>query len=342
MNKKHFYAAVVLLLFLAIGIQPAIAIDIPNSNPAIGTWNDDETIYTLADDFTEGLVIVQSNFTLDGAEHTVTGSGLDGISLLDIDFVTVKNVTVSGFTNGIHLTGSNNNTVMNTTTMDNQNGITIHLYSDYNTLSGNTVIDNYQGIRLSTAQHNVIKYNTIESNTLGIVLSGVPEFNQVYNNNFLANTQHTYVFSPLIDASYGNVFNLDLPIGGNYWQNHNANNPYELFYNDPPVNPITDYLPWGEPDGWPPPTPPTPEEAIEELIADVEELNAKEGILNSLDAKLQNALEALDAANAGQRQDAINKMEAFINAVEAQSGNQILVEDANALIASAEYIIGIL
>jgi len=38
----------------------------------------------------------------------------------------------------------------------------------------------------------------------------------------------------------------------------------------------------------------------------------------SLDAKLQNVQAALEAVNAGQREDAASKLAAFINAVEAQ------------------------
>ena len=87
---------------------------------------------------------------------------------------------------------------------------------------------------------------------------------------------------------------------------------------------------------------PSPEQLIQDLIDVVEVLNTKEGIVNSLDAKLQNALEALDAANAGQRQDAVNKIQAFINAVEAQSGKAIEEADADLLVDSAQLIISLL
>ena len=86
----------------------------------------------------------------------------------------------------------------------------------------------------------------------------------------------------------------------------------------------------------------SPEELIEQLIADVEALNLNQGIDNSLDAKLQNALDALEAANAGQRQDAVNKMNAFISAVAAQSGKALTSEEADILIALAQDIIDLL
>ena len=86
----------------------------------------------------------------------------------------------------------------------------------------------------------------------------------------------------------------------------------------------------------------SPELLIQQLIANVEALNLKQGIDNSLHSKLENALVALEAANAGQRQDTVNKIQAFINAVEAQSGKAILEDDADALINSAQQIINLL
>ena len=52
-----------------------------------------------------------------------------------------------------------------------------------------------------------------------------------------------------------------------------------------------------------------------------------------------NALAALDAANAGNRNDAINKLEAFINSVEAQRGKELTDEQAELLGSYARYIV---
>ena len=61
-------------------------------------------------------------------------------------------------------------------------------------------------------------------------------------------------------------------------------------------------------------------------------LNLANGIDNSLDAKLDAALLALDDINENNDVAACNSLEAFISAVEVQSGNKITVEDANDLI----------
>ena len=93
-----------------------------------------------------------------------------------------------------------------------------------------------------------------------------------------------------------------------------------------------DNLPWAVQDGWKPQT------MIEQLVTDVLALNLQHGIENSLDSKLDAAQQALDAVN-NKNVAAINALGAFINAVQAQSGVHIPVDDANALIAAAQQII---
>jgi hypothetical protein len=78
---------------------------------------------------------------------------------------------------------------------------------------------------------------------------------------------------------------------------------------------------------------------IQELTETVIDLNLQQGISNSLDAKLGAALAALDDVNNNNDVAAINTLNAFINAVEAQRGNKISNEDADALIATAQAII---
>lgn len=78
---------------------------------------------------------------------------------------------------------------------------------------------------------------------------------------------------------------------------------------------------------------------IAALVENVMTININQGISNSLDGKLSSALEAMDDANESNDVSAINRMQAFINAVEAQRGNQITEADADNLIAAAQEII---
>jgi hypothetical protein len=68
----------------------------------------------------------------------------------------------------------------------------------------------------------------------------------------------------------------------------------------------------------------------------------QQGISNSLDKKLELAREALDAANAGRRADAANKLQAFINEVEAQRAKELTGAQADELIGWATRVIGVL
>lgn len=79
--------------------------------------------------------------------------------------------------------------------------------------------------------------------------------------------------------------------------------------------------------------------AVNNLVEDVLNLNLHTGISNSLDAKLDSALSALDDLNENNDVAAINSLQAFINAVEAQRGHKIPEADADDLIAVAQAII---
>ena len=80
----------------------------------------------------------------------------------------------------------------------------------------------------------------------------------------------------------------------------------------------------------------------QDLIVDVVDLNLVNGIANSLDAKLDSVVRVLDDLNENNDVAACNALEGFINAVEAQSGNHISVDDAVALIEDTQQIIALL
>ena len=81
---------------------------------------------------------------------------------------------------------------------------------------------------------------------------------------------------------------------------------------------------------------------LEELAQHVTTLNLQQGIDNNLDAKLDAALSALDDVHANNDAAAINTLQAFINAVEAQRDNKIPSSDADTLVNMADDIIGLL
>lgn len=83
----------------------------------------------------------------------------------------------------------------------------------------------------------------------------------------------------------------------------------------------------------------TTEEMFNNLINQIVSLNLHNGISNSLIAKLISAEEVLSDINQNNDIGAVNKINALINAVEAQRGNKIDNEDADLLINAAQEII---
>jgi HYR domain len=79
---------------------------------------------------------------------------------------------------------------------------------------------------------------------------------------------------------------------------------------------------------------------IDNIVTQVKAVNAKEGVADSLDAKLQNVLAALSSAKAGDKVSACNKLDSFINEVRAQTGpgKSLTQADADWLIADAQRI----
>jgi PKD repeat protein len=79
----------------------------------------------------------------------------------------------------------------------------------------------------------------------------------------------------------------------------------------------------------------TPQSAAEDIVTDVEDLGLPEGTENSFVSKLESAIRSL----ANDRPSAAGQLQAFINEVEAQKDKALSIEQANKLIAAAQYII---
>jgi hypothetical protein len=107
------------------------------------------------------------------------------------------------------------------------------------------------------------------------------------------------------------------------------------WYNDP-------QLPWALVGAITTLTTASPEDLLADLVEEVEHLNIHHGIANSLDAKLQAVVKALDDVTNNNDGAASNQLESFINEVAAQSGKKIPAASAQALVSSAHQIIRLL
>lgn len=83
-----------------------------------------------------------------------------------------------------------------------------------------------------------------------------------------------------------------------------------------------------------------PVQELMSLISLIQSFNLAQGIENSLDAKLQNAEAALESAQSGSLTSTCGMLGAFVNEVQAQSGNKITANQAAQLTAAAQNIEG--
>jgi parallel beta-helix repeat protein len=150
--------------------------------------------YTLTSNITSasyGICIERDNVTLDGGNHTLQGPGghnvAMGVVLEQRCGITIKNLRIQGFFDGIYLGKSSNNTVVGNNVIGTggflSTGIYLFYFSYNNTMTGNNITGNDYGIWLiSAADNNRIIGNDIASNTCGISLDGSSDNSVVWNS----------------------------------------------------------------------------------------------------------------------------------------------------------------
>ena len=118
--------------------------------------------------------------------------------------------------------------------------------------SGTEALGNTDGVRIISCTDNTLTDNTISNNGYGIQLQSSND-NQIYNNNFIGNTIQAHATT----GRGSNIFNLEKPIGGNYWSDWTTPDADGDGFVDSPyvLADGVDYLPWVSQDGWPPALP---------------------------------------------------------------------------------------
>jgi len=263
-----------------------------NSQDGIIVSNAPGTVVRGNSALTAGSIGISIQFSNDNIiiENTVSGNtaihvwGSTGNTLIknNIESCSDCNISYSIGVVGITLTEAHRNTF-------SQNDIdSTHLWgiflidSNENTFSGN-VISNHQkeiasnasGLLLRNSHDNTFKYNTISNNERPYTIWDSAN-NKIYNNNFISNFNEGLLYdnvdpTGVIYSAESTVFNLDLPIGGNYWDNfdeisegcEDLNN--DSFCDSPFIDPtdiirysenspeyygIQDNFAWSIPDGW--------------------------------------------------------------------------------------------
>ena len=286
-----------------------------------------------------GFVYVANGTNVTVKDLTLTNNGM-GVWFENTINSLIENVTVSNNLNGIQLSNSTNNTVTgNTVHASLSSGIQL-ITSDCNNITGNAVSENGKGIVLGSysaskpdfvANDNNITGNIVCNNKVGVSVGDFSSNNEIYHNSFIDNEIQAYDQNM---PGTVNFFNLDMPTGGNYWNDWTSpDSDGDGIVDEPYVfDGGQDNLPWTTFNGWM-----TSEQAIESLIADVQDLGLNKGNTNALVKKLENAIKSLKK---GKNNAAANKINAFINQVNAFIANgKISSDEGQLLIYKASSII---
>jgi parallel beta-helix repeat protein len=152
----------------------------------------DGSVYTFTDNISsdaDGVVIERDNMTLDGAGCTVQGTGASGSKGIDLSGrsnVTIKNVIIRYFWEGIILEYCSNNIISENNVTNNSFGIYLSESSN-NSLSGNNITANNDGVILEFSFNNVLRNNNMFNNKYDFGVYGY-DLSQFVNDVDVSNT----------------------------------------------------------------------------------------------------------------------------------------------------------
>jgi parallel beta-helix repeat protein len=205
-------------------------------------------------------VIERDNIVVDGAGYTLQGTNAyesRGIDVTERSNVTIKNIEIKTFVDGIYIWASSNNTIFgNNITENNRYGIVLASSSNYNNISGNKIADNMFGIKLYYfSNYNNVSGNHITTNNLeGIWLSHFSNYNSISRNNITENNEYgiwLYVSSAYNSISGNNITTnnlygiyLDYSSGNNIYHNNFVSNTQQA-YSEESINIWDDGYPSG-------------------------------------------------------------------------------------------------
>jgi parallel beta-helix repeat protein len=197
----------------------------------------DMVTYAFTGDiFDQTVVVERNNIIIDGAGHTMTGTKVaqsKGMSLSGRTNVTITNLTIQCFYNGIYLSYSTNCNVSGNDVANNDwagvyfaggsgntvsgNNITnngyygVYLYSSSNTVSGNNITNNHEGVRICyTPGNNTVSGNNVTTNILDGITVAYSNNNSISRNNITANLERgIFLWDCGSNSLSGNTFTDD-------------------------------------------------------------------------------------------------------------------------------------
>jgi len=181
----------------------------------------DNITYIFTNNISDSIVIERDNIVVDGANYTLQGEGGIGIRVSGRSNVTIKNMIIKAFYDGIYLTESNNVTISNNTLTDNYYRAIDLWYTNNSKMINNNIIRNYYGVSLWHSSSNVMINNTIAFNNA----NGVWMFysrNATFRNNKIAGNSYNFAVGGTYLSDYVHDVDSSNTVEGKpmyYWVN---------------------------------------------------------------------------------------------------------------------------
>lgn len=166
--------------------------------------SEDLVHYYFTQDIYDSIVVEKDDIVVDGADHTLEGSGsATGIRLLSGGSnVTIKNTEIKSFKYGIYLYNSSKNNISGNNIENNKYGVYL-VRSDNNSVNGNNVANNQYALYLGSSDKNSVNRNCVANNEYGIRLY-LSNNNDLYENIMNDNKRNLYVLRASDLRSYLN------------------------------------------------------------------------------------------------------------------------------------------
>jgi len=185
-------ASILILVFFGLS-QEVFAVTNINSCQILNIPNE---TYVLTSDITLFAPqlcfnIAADGITLDGNGHTVTGSGGTGVLIAGRDNVTVENLTLKHFTQGMFYTFGHSSLIKNNVVDSAFEGIRLTGNANDNILENNIITNtNANGIAIANSERNVVRENSVIFNSGTGIGVGSSEDNFFVNNIIENNLQN--------------------------------------------------------------------------------------------------------------------------------------------------------
>lgn len=153
-------------------------------------------IYSFSDDLSQGIVVERENAVIDGAGYNLQGNKTEFGIKLESSGVSIKNIRISNFEEGIY----------------------VYLTSNNNSITNNELYGNSRGIYVRGTSNNTLTANNLTNNGYGIYLSGT---DNVLKNNQMKDNKYNFAITP---QSHSNDIGVSNTVNGKpiyYWVNRN-------------------------------------------------------------------------------------------------------------------------